>query len=100
VALNGGVSVQSPDRVAEQHLGVPVKSPCSISAPPALVVTVVDDEPMAQDVLVRAARSWHFDCQSAASAEQALELLEQNLTPIVSRICACRAWVGSGWTGQ
>jgi response regulator RpfG family c-di-GMP phosphodiesterase len=38
---------------------------------------------MAQDVLVRAARSWHFACQSAATAEQALELLEQSLTPIV-----------------
>ena len=55
------------------------------SAPAAatLAVTVVDDEPMAQDVLVRAARSWHFACQSAASAEQALALLERNLTPIV-----------------
>src|SRR5947209_13626699 len=50
---------------------------------PAPSVTVVDDEPMAQDVLVRAARSWHFACQAAATAEQALALLEQNLTPIV-----------------
>src|SRR5262249_41096627 len=75
----------TPCQVAEQHLGVPVKSPSSLSFPPALApaVTVVDDEPMAQDVLVRAARSWHFDCQAAATAEQALELLEQNLTPIV-----------------
>ena len=46
-------------------------------------VTVVDDEPMAQDVLVRAARLWHYNCQSANSAEQALELLEKQLTPIV-----------------
>jgi response regulator RpfG family c-di-GMP phosphodiesterase len=38
---------------------------------------------MAQDVLVRAARSWHYQCQAASSAEQALELLEHNLTPIV-----------------
>src|SRR6202790_4317940 len=54
------------------------------NAPPsAPVVTVVDDEPMAQDVLVRAARSWRFDCQSASTAEQALELLERQLTPIV-----------------
>ncbi len=54
------------------------------SAPPALpAVTVVDDEPLAQDVLVRAARSWQFTCQTAATAEQALELLERNLTPIV-----------------
>src|SRR5204862_3740428 len=50
---------------------------------PPLAVTVVDDEPMAQDVLVRAARSWQFDCQAASTAEQALELLERNLTPIV-----------------
>jgi putative two-component system response regulator len=46
-------------------------------------VTVVDDEPSALDVLVRAARSWSFDCQAARSAEQALQLLEQNPTPIV-----------------
>ena len=46
-------------------------------------VTVVDDEPVAQDVLIRAARSWHYRCQAASSAEQALELLEKNLTPIV-----------------
>jgi response regulator RpfG family c-di-GMP phosphodiesterase len=50
---------------------------------PALAVTVVDDEPMAQDVLVRAARSWRFDCQAASTAEQALELLERHPTPIV-----------------
>ena len=49
----------------------------------AVTVTVVDDEPVAQDVLVRAARSWHYGCQSASTAEQALELLEKNLTPIV-----------------
>jgi len=48
-----------------------------------LAVTVVEDEPMAQDVLVRAARSWQFQCQTAATAEQALDLLERNLTPIV-----------------
>ncbi len=46
-------------------------------------VTVVDDEPIAQDVLVRAARSWHFRCQAASTAEQAVDLLEQRLTPIV-----------------
>ena len=28
-------------------------------------VTVVDDEPVAQDVLIRAARSWHYHCQAA-----------------------------------
>jgi response regulator RpfG family c-di-GMP phosphodiesterase len=48
-----------------------------------VTVTVVDDEPMAQDVLVRAARSWHYHCQAASSAEQALDLLEKQLTPIV-----------------
>jgi response regulator RpfG family c-di-GMP phosphodiesterase len=51
--------------------------------PLSLAVTVVEDEPMAQDVLVRAARSWHYECQSASSAEQAMELLERNLTPVV-----------------
>jgi putative nucleotidyltransferase with HDIG domain len=49
----------------------------------AMTVTVVDDEPSVQDVLIRAARSWHYECQSAGSAEQALELLEHQPTPIV-----------------
>src|SRR5262249_12251707 len=40
-----------------------------------MTVTVVDDEPAARDVLVRAARSWNFACQGAASAEEAIELL-------------------------
>jgi putative two-component system response regulator len=48
-----------------------------------LAVTVVEDEPMAQDVLVRAARNWQYQCQAASTAEQALELLQSNLTPIV-----------------
>jgi putative two-component system response regulator len=51
--------------------------------PHTVTVTVVDDEPLAQDVLVRAARSWHYECQSAGSAEQALDLLQRRLTPIV-----------------
>ena len=38
--------------------------------PNAVTVTVVDDEPIAQDVLIRAARSWHYHCQSASSAAQ------------------------------
>jgi response regulator RpfG family c-di-GMP phosphodiesterase len=50
---------------------------------PPLAVTVVEDEPMAQDVLVRAARLWQVECQAASNAEQALDLLERNLTPIV-----------------
>ena len=48
-----------------------------------IAVTVVDDEPAAQDVLVRAAALWDYPCQIASTAEQALELLEQCLTPIV-----------------
>lgn len=46
-------------------------------------VTVVEDEPMAQDVLVRAARSWKFECQAASTAEEGLELLERHPTPIL-----------------
>jgi response regulator RpfG family c-di-GMP phosphodiesterase len=38
---------------------------------------------MAQDVLVRAARSWDYRCQIASTAEQAVELLEHQPTPIV-----------------
>jgi response regulator RpfG family c-di-GMP phosphodiesterase len=53
------------------------------SRPAGVAVTVVEDEPVAQDVLVRAARSWDYQCQSAATAEQALELLQKQLTPIV-----------------
>jgi putative two-component system response regulator len=54
-----------------------------LTEPTTIPVTVVDDEPLAQDVLVRAARSWHYDCQAAGSAEQALQLLESRPTPIV-----------------
>jgi response regulator RpfG family c-di-GMP phosphodiesterase len=46
-------------------------------------VTVVDDEPSARDVLVRAATAWRFSCQSAENAEQALALLERSPTPVV-----------------
>jgi response regulator RpfG family c-di-GMP phosphodiesterase len=46
-------------------------------------VTLVDDEPWALDVLVRAAQRWCYDCQAAACAEDALRLLEKNPTPIV-----------------
>lgn len=48
-----------------------------------VTVTVVDDEPSARDVLVRAARSWEFTCQAAASAEEAIQLLEERPTPVV-----------------
>ena len=46
-------------------------------------VTVVDDEPLAQDVLVRAVGSWQYRCQTACTAEEAMRLLSQSLTPIV-----------------
>jgi putative nucleotidyltransferase with HDIG domain len=51
--------------------------------PDAVSVTVVDDEPVTLDVLVRAARSWHFECQAAGTAEQAVQLLERRPTPVV-----------------
>jgi DNA-binding response OmpR family regulator len=46
-------------------------------------VTLVDDEPSALDVLMRAARSFHFDCQTARSAEEALDVFEKQPTPLV-----------------
>lgn len=46
-------------------------------------VTVVDDEPCTLDVLVRAARSWDFECQPARSAEEAIALLDIQPTPVV-----------------
>ncbi len=46
-------------------------------------VTLVDDEPAALDVLVRAAQAFRFDCQAAGSAEQAIALLETRVTPLV-----------------
>jgi putative two-component system response regulator len=46
-------------------------------------VTLVDDEPTVLDLMTRAARAWRFECQVASSAEQALDLLERRLTPIV-----------------
>ena len=46
-------------------------------------ITLVDDEPWALDVLVRIARTWNYSTQAANCAEQALELLEINPTPIV-----------------
>jgi putative two-component system response regulator len=54
------------------------------SAPTApATVTIVDDEPAVLDVLVRAARSWHYCCQSAISAEQALKLFEASPSPLL-----------------
>jgi response regulator RpfG family c-di-GMP phosphodiesterase len=43
----------------------------------------VEDEPVAREVLVRAARSWQYECQAAGTAEQALDLLRSRPTPIV-----------------
>jgi response regulator RpfG family c-di-GMP phosphodiesterase len=48
-----------------------------------IALTVVDDEPLIQDILIRAARSWEYECQAAGTAEQALDLLERSPTPIV-----------------
>jgi len=55
----------------------------SENATERITVTVVDDEPVALDVLTRAARSWNFGCQQAASAEEAVDLLERHPTPVV-----------------
>jgi response regulator RpfG family c-di-GMP phosphodiesterase len=46
-------------------------------------VTLVDDEPAALDVLARAAAAFRFESQAACSAEQALDMLEKRLTPLV-----------------
>jgi putative two-component system response regulator len=56
-------------------------STTALAAP--TTVTLVDDDPSALEVLVRAAHGWRFQCQSATSAEQALHLLERNPTSIV-----------------
>jgi putative two-component system response regulator len=50
---------------------------------PSSAVTVVDDEPTSRDVLLRMARSFAFECQAAATAEEALRLLQSRLTPLV-----------------
>jgi response regulator RpfG family c-di-GMP phosphodiesterase len=46
-------------------------------------VTLVDDEEMVLDMLVRAAQNWHYDCQAATSAEEALQLFEKRPTPLL-----------------
>jgi putative two-component system response regulator len=46
-------------------------------------VTIVDDEPLVLDLLVRAARSWKYEVQTASNAEQCLRVLERASTPIV-----------------
>ncbi len=47
------------------------------------IVTIVDDDPAVLDVLLRAARMWHYSCQGATTAEQGLELLERSPTPLL-----------------
>ena len=46
-------------------------------------VMIVDDEPLVLDMLVRAARSWKYQVQTATNAEEALITLERQWTPIV-----------------
>jgi putative two-component system response regulator len=62
-------------------------------------VTLVDSEPSALDILLRAAQSFHFDCQTATSAESALELLERQPTPLVV-LDLCMPGMGGVWLVQ
>src|SRR5438128_1421729 len=50
---------------------------------PAVTVTVVDDEPLVAEMLVRAAACWNYRCQTALSVGAALQLFEKNPTPIL-----------------
>ena len=47
------------------------------------LVTVVDDEPAVRDVLVRSAQLCDCECQVAACAEEAIEVLKQRLSPVI-----------------
>lgn len=49
----------------------------------AVTVTVVDDEPLVAEMLVRAAACWNYRCQTALSVGEALQLFEKNPTPIL-----------------
>jgi putative nucleotidyltransferase with HDIG domain len=51
------------------------EAPCTL--------TLVDDEPLMRATLAMTARSWQYTCQEAASAEQALQLMEKCPTPVV-----------------
>src|SRR5262245_21385601 len=83
--------MELPGDTVEDYRGLPQRIPCHFMRDDMLStfngvrpsVTVVDDEPFIQDILSRAARSWKYDCQTACSAEQALELLQRQLTPVV-----------------
>src|SRR5262245_8627294 len=46
-------------------------------------LTVVDDEPVVLDLLVRAAGVWQYPCRVARDAAAALRLLEEHPTPVV-----------------
>ncbi len=72
----GFLSVVSKFRRRDERM-----STCSTAS--STGVTLVDDEPLVLDVLVRAAQKWSYRCQSATSAEAALSLLEKTPTPIV-----------------
>jgi putative nucleotidyltransferase with HDIG domain len=62
-------------------------------------VTLVDDEPGALEVLTQAAKSFHFDCQTASCAESALELFERQPTPVVVTDLAMPG-LGGAWLVQ
>jgi response regulator RpfG family c-di-GMP phosphodiesterase len=49
----------------------------------AKTVTVVEDEPSMRQALTQTLNSWQYRCQAAASAEQAVQILEANPTPVV-----------------
>jgi response regulator RpfG family c-di-GMP phosphodiesterase len=46
-------------------------------------LTVVEDESVTRELLVRTARSWQYECQAAGTSEEGLELLHIRATPIV-----------------
>jgi putative nucleotidyltransferase with HDIG domain len=48
-----------------------------------MTVTLVEDDPQLREVLGRALRSWGYSCTTARRAEEALERLEEQPTPIV-----------------
>lgn len=62
-------------------------------------ITLVDDDAFALDILVRSAKSFHFDCQTATNAEQALELLEKQPTSVVVTDL-CMPGLGGVWLVQ
>lgn len=49
----------------------------------SVIVTIIDDEPLVLETLVRAAELWNFRCQTARTADQAIKALELHPTPLV-----------------